>query len=84
MLRATSMDELPEFWNVLRGDMSLVGRGRCWSPICLSTRAGRRRRHDVKPGITGWAQVNGRNGLPWEEKFRLDVWYVENRSLYWI
>lgn len=80
-LRASSLDELPELWNVLKGDMSLVG------PRPLPTRYLPRytpeqaRRHEVRPGITGWAQVNGRNALSWEEKFRLDVWYVDNRSL---
>lgn len=80
-LRSTSLDELPELWNVLRGDMSLVGP----RPLLLQylpryTRE-QARRHEVLPGITGWAQVNGRNALTWEEKFALDVWYVDNRSL---
>lgn len=79
-LRASSLDELPELWNVLRGEMALVG------PRPLPTRyLGRytpeeSRRHDVRPGITGWAQVNGRNALSWEERLAMDVWYVDNRS----
>jgi lipopolysaccharide/colanic/teichoic acid biosynthesis glycosyltransferase len=80
-LRATSLDELPELWNVLRGDMSLVGPRPLlteYLPLYSSEQA---RRHDVRPGITGWAQVNGRNALYWDEKFALDVWYVDNRSL---
>jgi lipopolysaccharide/colanic/teichoic acid biosynthesis glycosyltransferase len=80
MLRATSIDELPALWNVLRGDMSLVGpRPLLMGYLPLYTEA-QRRRHDVRPGITGWAQVNGRNALSWERRFRLDLWYVENRS----
>ena len=79
-LRASSLDELPELWNVLRGDMSLVGpRPLLMEYLPLYT-AQQMRRHEVKPGITGWAQVNGRNAITWEEKFRLDVWYVDNRS----
>jgi sugar transferase EpsL len=79
-LRSTSLDELPELWNVLKGDMSLVGPRPLlveYIPLYSSRQA---RRHDVRPGITGWAQVNGRNALSWNEKFELDVWYVENRS----
>jgi lipopolysaccharide/colanic/teichoic acid biosynthesis glycosyltransferase len=80
-LRATSLDELPELWNVLKGDMSLVGpRPLLMEYLPLYT-SEQRRRHEVKPGITGWAQVNGRNALSWEEKFKLDVWYVDNWSL---
>lgn len=80
-LRATSLDELPELWNVVKGDMSLVGpRPLLMDYLPLYT-ARQARRHDVKPGITGWAQVNGRNALSWDEKFELDVWYVENRSV---
>jgi lipopolysaccharide/colanic/teichoic acid biosynthesis glycosyltransferase len=79
-LRTTSLDELPELWNVLRGDMSLVGpRPLLMHYLPLYSRE-QMRRHDVRPGLTGWAQVNGRNALTWEEKFRHDVWYVENRS----
>jgi sugar transferase EpsL len=81
-LRATSLDELPEFLNVLRGDMSLVGpRPLLMQYLPLYTPE-QSRRHEVRPGITGWAQINGRNALSWEEKFELDVWYVDNRSLW--
>ena len=79
-LRSASLDELPTLWNVLRGDMSLVGPRPLlpdYLPLYSSEQA---RRMEVKPGITGWAQVNGRNAITWEEKFRLDVWYVDNRS----
>ena len=77
-LRATSLDELPELWNVLKGDMSLVGPRPLlveYLPLYSERQV---RRHDVRPGITGWAQVNGRNALTWEKKFEMDVWYVEN------
>jgi lipopolysaccharide/colanic/teichoic acid biosynthesis glycosyltransferase len=80
-LRSTSLDELPELWNVLRGDMSLVGPRPLlmeYLPLYTPEQA---RRHEVRPGITGWAQVNGRNAITWDEKFRLDVWYVDHRSL---
>ncbi|HEU5209573.1 MAG TPA: sugar transferase [Longimicrobiales bacterium] len=80
-LRSSSLDELPELWNVLRGDMSLVGPRPLlmeYLPLYSPTQA---RRHEVRPGLTGWAQVNGRNTLSWEEKFRLDVWYVDHASL---
>jgi len=80
-LRATSLDELPELWNVLKGDMSLVGpRPLLMEYLPLYSKE-QYRRHEVRPGVTGWAQVNGRNALSWDEKFKLDVWYVENRSL---
>jgi lipopolysaccharide/colanic/teichoic acid biosynthesis glycosyltransferase len=80
-LRATSLDELPELWNVLRGDMSLVGpRPLLMRYLPLYTPE-QMRRHDVRPGLTGWAQVNGRNALSWEDKFRLDVWYVDHRNM---
>jgi lipopolysaccharide/colanic/teichoic acid biosynthesis glycosyltransferase len=80
-LRRTSIDELPELLNVLHGDMSLVGpRPLLMEYLPLYT-AEQARRHDVRPGITGWAQVNGRNAVTWEEKFALDVWYVDHRSL---
>lgn len=82
LLRATSLDELPELWNVLTGDMSLVGPRPLlmdYLPLYSPEQA---RRHEVRPGITGWAQVNGRNALTWEEKFRLDVWYVDHQSIW--
>lgn len=80
-LRSTSLDELPEVWNVLKGDMNLVGpRPLLMEYLPLYTRE-QGRRHDVRPGITGWAQVNGRNAISWEEKFALDLWYVDHRSL---
>jgi len=80
-LRSTSLDELPELVNVLRGDMSLVGPRPLLTKYLDRYTPEQARRHEVRPGITGWAQVNGRNRLTWEEKFELDVWYVENRSL---
>lgn len=81
-LRSTSLDELPEFWNVLKGEMSLVGPRPLlmqYLPLYSPEQA---RRHAVRPGITGWAQINGRNAITWEEKFAHDVWYVDNRSLW--
>ncbi|AIJ45756.1 sugar transferase [Comamonas testosteroni TK102] len=81
-LRASSLDELPELWNVLKGDMSLVGPRPLlmeYLPLYTPEQA---RRHEVRPGITGWAQVNGRNALSWEAKFQLDVWYVDHRTLW--
>lgn len=81
-LRATSLDELPELWSVLKGDMSLVGPRPLLMEYLDRYTPEQARRHEVKPGITGWAQVNGRNALRWEEKFRLDVWYVDNWSLW--
>ncbi len=79
-LRGTSLDELPELWNVLRGDMSLVGpRPLLMRYLPLYTPE-QMRRHEVRPGLTGWAQINGRNALSWDDKFRLDVWYVDHRS----
>lgn len=81
-LRATSLDELPELFNVLKGDMSLVGPRPLLMEYLDRYTPEQRRRHEVKPGITGWAQVNGRNAITWEEKFKLDVWYVDNWSLW--
>lgn len=81
-LRSTSLDELPELWNVFRGEMSLVGPRPLlmeYLPLYTPEQA---RRHEVRPGITGWAQINGRNALGWDERFRLDIWYVENYSLW--
>ena len=81
-LRSSSLDELPELWNGLKGEMSLVGpRPLLMEDLPLYSPE-QARRHEVRPGITGWAQVNGRNALSWEEKFKLDVWYVDNRSLW--
>ena len=79
-LRKTSLDELPELWNVLKGDMSLVGPRPLLMQYLDRYTHEQARRHEVKPGITGWAQVNGRNALTWEEKFKLDVWYVDHQS----
>lgn len=79
-LRATSLDELPELWNVIRGDMSLVGPRPLLPEYLPLYSAEQARRHDVRPGITGWAQINGRNAITWEEKLALDAWYVEHRS----
>jgi lipopolysaccharide/colanic/teichoic acid biosynthesis glycosyltransferase len=80
-LRKTSLDELPSLWNVLKGDMSLVGPRPLLTEYLDYYSPEQTRRHEVKPGITGWAQINGRNSIPWEEKFELDVWYVDNKSL---
>ena len=82
-LRSTSLDELPELWNVLKGEMSLVGPRPLlmeYLPLYSPEQA---RRHEIRPGVTGWAQVNGRNALSWDERFALDVWYVDNRS-FWV
>jgi lipopolysaccharide/colanic/teichoic acid biosynthesis glycosyltransferase len=81
-LRSTSLDELPGLWNVLKGDMSLVGPRPLlveYLPLYSTQQA---RRHEIKPGVTGWAQVNGRNAISWDEKFDLDVWYVDNQSIW--
>lgn len=80
-LRATSLDELPELWNVLKGDMSLVGPRPLLMEYLPLYSAEQARRHEVRPGITGWAQVNGRNAVSWEDKFHMDVWYVDHRSI---
>ena len=81
-LRSTSLDELPELLNVLKGDMSLVGPRPLLMEYLLLYSERQARRHEVRPGVTGWAQINGRNALSWDEKFELDVWYVENRTLW--
>ncbi len=81
-LRNSSLDELPELWNVLKGDMSLVGpRPLLMQYLPLYSKE-QTRRHEVRPGVTGWAQINGRNAISWEDKFKLDVWYVDNRNLW--
>ncbi|RUO37295.1 sugar transferase [Aliidiomarina shirensis] len=82
-LRASSLDELPGLWNVLKGDMSLVGPRPLLMEYLPLYSAEQARRHEVRPGITGWAQVNGRNAISWEQKFEYDVWYVDNRS-FWL
>lgn len=81
-LRASSIDELPSLWNVIKGDMSLVGPRPLLMEYLSLYNQKQSRRHEVRPGITGWAQVNGRNAITWQEKFDLDVWYVDNRSLW--
>ncbi|KTC81426.1 sugar transferase [Legionella brunensis] len=81
-LRASSLDEIPELWNVLKGEMSIVGPRPLLMEYLPLYNAKQRRRHEMKPGITGLAQVNGRNALAWEDKFKLDVWYIDNQSLW--
>ncbi|MEG0197942.1 MAG: sugar transferase [Acinetobacter sp.] len=82
MLRSTSLDEMPELWNVIKGDMSVVGPRPLLMEYLPLYNKEQAKRHDVRPGMTGHAQVNGRNAISWEQKFKLDTWYVENRSLW--
>lgn len=82
LVRSTSIDELPQLWNVLRGDMSLIGPRPLLPQYMPLYNVEQARRHEVRPGITGWAQCHGRNAISWTEKFKLDVWYVDNVSLW--
>ncbi|MBB4835261.1 putative sugar transferase EpsL [Prolinoborus fasciculus] len=82
MLRATSLDEMPELWNVIKGDMSIVGPRPLLMDYLPLYNEEQAKRHNVRPGMTGYAQVNGRNSISWEEKFKLDTWYVENQSIW--
>jgi lipopolysaccharide/colanic/teichoic acid biosynthesis glycosyltransferase len=81
-LRSTSIDELPELWNVLKGDMSLVGPRPLLMEYLPLYNPEQRRRHEIRPGVTGWAQINGRNAISWDEKFAFDIWYIDNRSFF--
>ncbi|WP_305883741.1 sugar transferase [Pseudomonas sp. NFACC42-2] len=81
MLRSSSLDELPELWNVLKGEMSLVGPRPLLMQYLPLYSVEQNRRHEVRPGVTGWAQINGRNSVSWDEKFKLDTWYVDNKSM---
>lgn len=81
-LRSSSLDELPELWNVLKGEMSLVGPRPLLMEYLPLYNQEQNRRHDVRPGVTGWAQINGRNAISWQDKFKLDVWYVDHQSLW--
>ena len=82
MLRATSLDEMPELWNVIKGDMSIVGPRPLLMDYLPLYNEEQAKRHNVRPGMTGYAQVNGRNSISWEEKFKLDTWYIENQSIW--
>ncbi|EJF69207.1 undecaprenyl-phosphate galactose phosphotransferase [Pseudomonas sp. Ag1] len=82
-LRSSSLDELPELWNVVKGDMSLVGPRPLLMEYLPLYSVEQYRRHEVRPGVSGWAQINGRNAIEWEEKFKLDTWYVDNQS-FWL
>ncbi len=82
-LRSSSLDELPELWNVLKGEMSLVGPRPLLMEYLPLYSAEQYRRHEARPGVTGWAQINGRNAISWDERFKLDVWYIDNRS-FWL
>ncbi len=81
-LRSSSLDELPEFWNVLKGDMSLIGPRPLLMEYLPLYNQEQNRRHDIRPGVTGWAQINGRNAISWQDKFKLDVWYIDHQSLW--